>query len=322
MFSRKMIVSYLLVVVMACGFCLAADPAYQPLPDDSSRFIASGIADATGTGGTASVEYWVWDGGNGYYYYTYRIHNTAFNPYIKYLTIANPSGQPYIITGRSTGWNPITNTPGATLWVTSVYVTMPTLVEWASIDPYSNVYPGYSSIGEEYGQLFQFASKLPPSSAGFTVRQGDLMIYAAGLIASPGNAIMSPRSTGYWKNQLSNKGKQVEAPSLPNYLTVINANSTVFKNLTLSSALTILSVPDNSVMLDKAKSQLLAVWLNIVSGKLNYSASVSVKGPAGEPMEIVVSQTLASIESTILNPASTLEQLEYAKDMAEILNLL
>lgn len=322
MFSKKMIVSSLLLVMTTCGLCFAEEPAYQTIPADAGQIIASGIADAVGTGGTAFVEYWAWDGGNGYYYYTYRINNTAFNPYIKYLTIANPSGEPYIITGISSGWNPITNTPGVTPWSTSVHMTMPTLVEWASTDPYSHVYPGYSSWGQENGQLFQFVSTLPPSSAGFTVRQGDLMIYAAGLIASPGSTSMRPRSAGYWKHQFGNKGKRLEAPSLPDYLNVINANSSVFNGLTLSSALDILMPEDNSIMIDKAKKQLMALWLNIVSGKLNYSASIQVDGPTGEPIEVVISQSLNDIESTILNSASTLQELEYAKDMAEILNLL
>ncbi|MBU2596736.1 MAG: hypothetical protein KJ757_04140, partial [Planctomycetes bacterium] len=118
------------------------------------------------------------------------------------------------------------------------------------------------------------------------------------------------------------KGKRLEAPSLPDYLNVINANSNVFNGLTLSSALDILMPEDNSIMIDKAKKQLMALWLNIVSGKLNYSASIQVDGPTGEPIEVVISQSLNDTESTILNSASTLQDLEYAKDMAEILNLL
>jgi len=90
-------------------------------------------------------------------------------------------------------------------------------------------------------------------------------------------ASMCPRSVGYWKQQCGTKGVRKEAPSVPGYLAVVNPNSRVFDGITVASSLTILEVPDNAVMVDKAKSELLGAWLNVVSGKLNYSAKVVLK---------------------------------------------
>ena len=59
------IVAVMLMAVMLSGAVFAADPVYQPIPD-ANQILASGVADATGPGGTAYVEYWVWNGGNGY----------------------------------------------------------------------------------------------------------------------------------------------------------------------------------------------------------------------------------------------------------------
>ena len=86
--ERVKTVALVLMVAMFAGVGFAADPEYQAIPEDAAQILASGIADATGPGGTVYVEYWVWNGGNGYYYYTYQIHNVStedpFEPFVKH----------------------------------------------------------------------------------------------------------------------------------------------------------------------------------------------------------------------------------------------
>ena len=319
MFNSKSFVIVLAVALLATA-CFAADPNYQASPP-SGTYLASGIADASGSGGTASLEYWVWNGGDGYYYYTYRVLNTAFNPYICYLTIANPTREPYTITGCSGGWNPQTGAKG-TPWIGSSSITQIAVIQWASNSPYTNIYPGKNSWDTADGQLFQFASKLPPASAGFTVMQGDSSINASGLVATPGSSTMAPRSVGYWKQQSGTKGERKEAGSVPNYLNVIGPVSNVFDAMSVANCNTILAVPDNSDMRQKAKAQLLALWLNVVSGKLNYDSQITFQDSTGQSIAISPKQAIANVETAILNAAATAEQLEYAKDLAEILDNL
>ncbi|MDO8302739.1 MAG: hypothetical protein Q7T18_05830 [Sedimentisphaerales bacterium] len=319
MFTGKNLVTVLAVALLTT-VCFAADPNYQAAPL-SGTYLASGLADASGSGGTASLEYWVWNGGNGYYYYTYRVLNSAFNPYICYLTISNPTREPYTITGCSGGWNPQTGEKG-TPWTASSSITQIAVIQWASNSPYTNIYPGKNSWDTTDGQLFQFASKLPPTSAGFTVMQGDSSINASGLVPSPGSSTTSPRSVGYWKQQSGTKGERKEAGSVPNYLNVIEPVSNVFDAMSVASCNTILAVPDNSDMRQKAKAQLLALWLNVVSGKLNYDSQITFHDPAGQSVTMSPKQAIAAAEGAILNTAATSAELEYAKDLAEILDNL
>jgi hypothetical protein len=316
MFNLKSFVIVLAIVALT-SLCFAADPTYQAAPP-SGTFLASGIADLSGPGGKAYVEYWAWDGANGYYYYTYQIHNsdvdTPFIPFIKHLTIANPTGEPYIITSSSAG-----GPAGGVPWLKSTHLTMPTLVDWVAGGPATVLYPGQSSWAEP---KFQFASKLPPASAGVTLREGSLSTYANGLIPAPGMASMCPRTIGYWKHQFGTKGARKEAPSLPGYLAVLNPNSRVFDGVTVASGLVILEIPDSSDMRDKAKVQLFAVWLNVVSGKLNYAATVTIKDANEQDISVVVSQVIIDAENAILNAAATLAELENAKNQLESLNTL
>jgi hypothetical protein len=320
MLREKMVVSLLLAVTLLVSVSFAADPTYQAAPP-SGIYLASGIADAEGSGGTACLEYWAWDGSNGYYYYTYRIYNNAFNPFIMYLTIANPTREPYTVTGCSGGWNPQTGAKGSA-WIGSSAITQIAVIQWVSASNFSNIYPSFSSWGPADGQQFQFASKLPPASAGFTVMEGDLSINAAGLVPAPGSTASAPRSVGYWKQQSGTKGSRKEADSIPNYLAVIAPMSNVFDGMTITMCNDVLSVPDNSDMRQKAKAQLLALWLNVVSGKLSYDGTLTIKNPANQEITITPKQVITDCENTILNSAATLSELEYAKDMAEILDNL
>jgi len=313
-------ITLVLLLAVLAGTSFAADPDYQSV--DPNNLITSGHVNADGSGGTLEVDYWVWDGGNGYYYYTYRLYNTAFVPFVQYFTVTNPSREMYWITGNSGGWNPQNGTQGSA-WVPSSPINQINVVQWSSNDPFnSNIYPGYSSWGHEEGQLFQFASKLPPAIVGFTVMQGDASINASGLIAAPGSPTTNPRSPGYWKHQcnVSSKGKRKEKDSIPFYLPVIGAMSNVFDSMSMDDAYTILAVDNSSDMEQKAKKQLLALWLNVTSHKLLLDTEMTIEDPLGQTVINTISGFINEIETVINNGLA--EQLEYVKDLAEILNHL
>jgi hypothetical protein len=320
--NKKSIMSILMV-----GVALFATTAfgleYQPLPADANLIIASGIADAAGTGGTAQVEYRVWDGGNGYYYYSYWIYNEAFdlpNGAVRHLTVGNPSGMPYIVTGNGQG------SRGGDPWLASDYQSQPVIVDWVAQSTSSGVFVGESS---PVTALFQFASTLPPSSARLTLRQGSVTTYADGLIVAPGVASY-PRSTGYWKHQYSGKGQPKESTLLPGYMNTIEIGSpqvfgpglsgTVAQDMAFGLA--ILNVDNNSDMLLKAKNQLFALWLNIASQKIGYYDAVAFDSNAVTTNATTVKEAVEQIEATILNTSATLEELENVKDIAEILNCM
>ncbi|MFA5863317.1 MAG: hypothetical protein WC975_01370 [Phycisphaerae bacterium] len=323
MSGRKCVQIFVLVVALLVNVAfVTAVPEYQSIPTPD-KILASGVADATGPAGVACVEYWVWQGGNGYYYYSYMIYNSSFSPFIKHLTIGNPTGEEYFVTGSSAVVPPL-GQPFLP-WSFATYASLPTVIDWVASDPGTVIYPGQTSWSNA---LFQFASKLPPSSSSLTVREGSLTTYANGIIPAPGNGI-SPQSTGYWKHQFSGKGNRKEAVCLPTYMNDIQIFSAVFASGlagTVASDLNFgaatLAPDDSSVMLAKAKRELFGVWLNVTSGKLNYYGSVTYDPQAVTTTATTIKSAVQEIEAVILNPASTPAQLENAKDMAEILNVL
>lgn len=318
--SNKMVKSIVVLLVLALAATAPAiTPEYQPVPEPN-LVDASGVADATGPGGIAYIEYWVWDGGNGWYYYSYRIYNEAFEPFVKHLTIGNPTGDPYVVTSSSGGGD-----VGGTPWSAGSHLSLPTLVDWVASDPNTVVYPGQDSWESP---LFQFASQLPPSSARFTVREGGLSIYANGLIPAPGSSAR-PRSAGYWKYQYSGMGNPKEVSSLPDYMDTIEIYSQAFADGlsgTISSDFAFgratLSTTESSSMLAKAERQLFALWLNVASQKWGYYDSVSFDPEVVTTTATTVQQAIDQIEATILNLDATLEELENVKNMAEILNFM
>ena len=328
--NNKIVKSIVVLLVLAlAGTSFAV--GYQPVPEaNDPRLIASGLADATGSGGTAFVEYWVWDGANGYYFYTYQIINPAedpcFTPYIKHLEIGNPSGEEYLVTGSSGG-----GPTGGTAWTPSVWQSGAegTLVTWTASDTGTVVYPGQTSWEEP---KFQFASQLPPSIAHIKVRQGGPNIEADGLIPAPSTPVASiiPRSAGYWKYQFIGKGSKNETIfNLMNYMNEIEGLSNVFDDDLSGSGSddfangsVILDVSDSSDMRTKAKKQLFALWLNIASGKLSHFGDLTFVNPNGQIVTVSATEVATEVETILNNTSATAEQLEYAKDLAEILNLL
>ena len=324
----RLLVVFLILVF--AGF-VSAEPTYQPIPD-SNGLLASGVADAHGPGGTGWVYYWVWDGGNGWYYYSYMIENpagTSFEPYIKHLEIVNLTGNEFIITGSSGGGDPAVSGP----WTPNAWAPggAGTLITWtADLSATGNaaaVYPGQVSWTSD--PLFQFASKLPPAVANFKVMQGTPQTYADGIIPAPqAPNLAKPRSPGYWKHQVVGKGNKKESLlQMLGFFNTIEPLSTVFSD-DLSgggsddynvAAPAILNPADSSIMQAKAERQLFALWLNVASNKMSYFDEMTFEDPNGAIVTKSAIDVINEIEG-IINSSPTADQLEYAKDLAEILN--
>jgi len=111
-------------------------------------------------------------------------------------------------------------------------------------------------------------------------------------------------------------------------MNIIEVNSDVFagdlSGTTTSDLLfgaATLEVANNADMLAKAKKQLFALWLNIVSQKVDFYGEITFDPAAVTTTASTIDEAVEQIESTILNLAATLEELENVKNMAEILNL-
>ena len=308
---------------------IVAGPEPKPDPCDPNTgvLVASGIADAHGTGGTAYVEYTIWKSANNdYYYYSYQVFNPVggFEPYIKYLVIGNPTGSEYLVTSSS-GGGPV----GGDAWSASIWSSEPSVVTWFVGETGTHIYPGETSWDSP---LFQFVSELPPASSSLLIRQGTPSTYANGLIPAPGlQVILNPRSPGYWKHQFSGKGKRREFPFLNKYMNEIQPVSQIlgddlggneYDDLFVVGPL-LLKPEDSSDMRAKAERQLFALWLNVASKKLDYSTmEITFENPLGEEVTRTPGSVIQEVEGILNDAASTPEQIEYAKDLAEIINHL
>ncbi len=99
------------------------------------------------------------------------------------------------------------------------------------------------------------------------------------------------RSKGFWSNAV--KTKKYTNAQMSTLLSYINVASDVWGNdatrnrygpLTLSNYLTVLNIPNASNMEQKMQAQLLADWLNMVSGKVAIKKGVDVSRVSGWPI--------------------------------------
>ncbi|MCK5560125.1 MAG: hypothetical protein KAJ51_06010 [Thermoplasmata archaeon] len=128
-----------------------------------------------------------------------------------------------------------------------------------------------------------------------------------------------PRTIGYWKHQC-----KIEIPKgdhtgiLPEFIDGVNANSSVFNTLsTKYDILDYLEPEDHSNMTAKAEQQLLALWLNVVSGKLGLNTPINLTNLTNAT---TVGAAITEIEQIILNSSSNRSELERAKDIADSIN--
>jgi len=139
------------------------------------------------------------------------------------------------------------------------------------------------------------------------------------VLTTPAEGRFEPRTIGYWRYQCrftSPSGEHVGIQ--PEFLALIGARSKVFPApLTKADACRTLQGPRGDDMLARAKQQLMALWLNVASGKVSESVAISLPGltDAGS-----VGQAILEIEMILLNPASTRADWERAKTIADQIN--
>jgi hypothetical protein len=132
------------------------------------------------------------------------------------------------------------------------------------------------------------------------------------------------RSKGFWKHQFrtatGEPGRQhVNTSDLEQYIDDIAANSTVCELQdieTLLDALEFLALENSGDMYNKAVQQLLAVWLNYY-----HNGDLDVLDTDDDNiLDLNLSAAITEIEDILTNPASTKDDLEYAKDLADKIN--
>jgi PKD repeat protein len=137
-----------------------------------------------------------------------------------------------------------------------------------------------------------------------------------------GNAVCA-QSQGFWKHQLSDKGKkQIDETTINAYLDMVGFSSSYFSEYADTStveAASIIMNPKGSEMRDKAQAQLLAAWLNFANGSVSWTEMIDVDqdGSTDLPLYEVLRQT----ESILLTNDASHEDLVLAKDLAESINL-
>jgi len=127
-----------------------------------------------------------------------------------------------------------------------------------------------------------------------------------------------PRTQGYWKHQCKIEEPYGDHVGIQDeYIETIAVQSQVFFDvMSKDEVCAILDPPDKSIMKDKAKLQLIALWLNIVSGKLSLNASINLPTLTSSN---TLNEVIDEIEDTILN-SDDKDELERVKDIADSIN--
>jgi len=136
------------------------------------------------------------------------------------------------------------------------------------------------------------------------------------------------RSQGFWKHQFSGKGKpHFDEDTLLAYLDIVGFTSGVFGEEdgeisidTIAKAKAVMNPKGKGPKTrEKATAQALAAWLNYANGGVTWTEKIDTDGDGGD--DTPFSQVMAEIEEILLDPNASKKELEYAKDLAEAVNL-
>ena len=138
-----------------------------------------------------------------------------------------------------------------------------------------------------------------------------------------GNDLCS-RSQGFWKHQLSNKGKkQIDEARIDTYLDIVNFASSYFSETVdgsnRGSASDIMN-PKGSDMRGKAQAQLLTAWFNFANGSVGWTEKVDIDGDGVVDKHFF--EAILQVEDTLRSSDATHEDLVGVKDIAERINSL
>jgi hypothetical protein len=133
-------------------------------------------------------------------------------------------------------------------------------------------------------------------------------------ITQPGG---EPRTIGYWKHQCGDKLNSPDHVGIAQgFVDFISQMSSVFAGIgSKAEVCGYLGEVESRNMTQKAKQQLMALWLNVASGKLNLTSEEFV---AELNQTMSLSEVLSWIEQTILSGNAS--NMELAKDLADEIN--
>jgi len=167
-------------------------------------------------------------------------------------------------------------------------------------------YMGLASAGEEFVAVFSQPHALDRASA-FSRR-----------VAFERPEAAEPEGLGWWKHQVraaaEGRGRaEVSGADLEGSLADIRAVHDIFDGVAgLEGLLATLQPANGGSAVDRARMHLMALVLNIVSGRLTPFTEVRTGLEAGEAAGWII--------EIAEDPASTLEELEAAKELAEAIN--
>ncbi len=126
-----------------------------------------------------------------------------------------------------------------------------------------------------------------------------------------------PRTQGYWNFQCTEKLPSPDHVGIQEgFIEYVSSQSRVFSGIsTKDEVCDYLGKLDNSNKTQKATQQLMAIWLNVASDKLNLSSEMFVPQLG---MTINLWELIIWIEDTILNDRA--DNMETAKDLADEIN--
>ena len=308
------------------GYGVASDPAIGDLNGDGrpeivfSLVVSGGITVLRGDGSI------LWTNTN----WTYFYHSPT-------LVDVNGDGMPDVIQGDSLAHTIVAyrGTDGVELWHTTLPNTtwsQAALVS-ADIDGDKTVeilvgsdsglfslesttgminwlYPAYKVRGEPW-----VADLDGDGKAEILFGAGDRQMHVLDQMPPPR---FEPRTIGYWKHQCdigSPSGEHVGMPQ--SFIDAIRSRSAVFSNLTTpKQACDILWAEYKGDMMGMAKRQLLALWLNVVSGFVDPAVKIDLPKLT---TATTVGGAILDTENTILTHTDK-PSLERVKDLCDSIN--
>ncbi|MFQ5909457.1 MAG: PKD domain-containing protein [Thermoplasmata archaeon] len=130
-------------------------------------------------------------------------------------------------------------------------------------------------------------------------------------------AILEPRTQGYWRHQCTVEQPYGDHTGIKQeWVDAIAAQSDIFDQIgTEEEVCAVLEWSSGEEMSYRAQGQLMALWLNTVSGKLNFTTRVKLPGQN----ETTLGAILAWAENVILS-STVKSELEEAKDACDAIN--
>jgi hypothetical protein len=130
--------------------------------------------------------------------------------------------------------------------------------------------------------------------------------------------LSQPRGSGFWEHQCSGVGfSQVKPTEMHTLFDEVAAASAAFPECAASACETLQPGRPRNEMRTKAKRSLLALWLNIMTGRVTDGRPVDLPALT---QAAHVAEALAEIQATICDPRASRGALGAAKDIAEAIN--